>query len=59
MDRTSSGFVGKNFLRIGTVDDFNLHETVLKPKTELFVPGRVSWLKGLDDVETCDAMFGT
>ena len=58
MNRISSGFPGKNFLRIGTVDDFNLHETVLKPKIEQFIPGRVSWLKGLDDVERHDFMFG-
>lgn len=32
MYRKSSGFPGKLVMRIGTVDDFSLHEGVLKPR---------------------------
>ncbi|KAJ6598887.1 Mss4-like protein, partial [Mycena vulgaris] len=43
MYRVSSGFPGKRILRLGTVDDFNLHETKLKPRAEQFVKDRVAW----------------
>ena len=46
MYRRGSGFPGMSILRIGTVDDFNLMETVLKPEVEQFVEDRVSWLPG-------------
>ena len=32
MYRVSSGFPGKLIPRIGTIDDFNLQETVFKPR---------------------------
>jgi hypothetical protein len=38
-------------LRIGTVDDFNLHETKLKPQVEQFVESRVEWLHGLEGIK--------
>ncbi|KAF2865759.1 Mss4-like protein [Massariosphaeria phaeospora] len=44
MYRVSSGSPGVSILRIGTVDDFALHETKLKPRVEQFVEGRVGWL---------------
>jgi len=50
MYRRSSGLPGTSVLRIGTVDDFNLHETKLKPRIELFCASRVSWLKGGEGV---------
>jgi hypothetical protein len=37
MYRLSEAYPGRNILRIGTVDDFNLHETKLKPKRETYV----------------------
>lgn len=43
MYRKGAAYPGCNFLRIGTVDDFNLHETRLKPQKELFVKNRVAW----------------
>lgn len=43
MYRTSTGFPDVSILRIGTVDDFNLHETKLKPTVEQFVECRVGW----------------
>ncbi|CZR63195.1 uncharacterized protein PAC_13091, partial [Phialocephala subalpina] len=36
MYRIGSGFPGVSILRIGTVDDFSLHETKLRPKQEWF-----------------------
>ena len=50
MYRRSSGFPGKSILRIGTVDDFHLHETKLKPQIEQFTKGRVAWLEPAKDV---------
>lgn len=46
MHRISSGFPDKRIPRIGTVDDFDLHETKLKPRLEQFVKDRVSWFTG-------------
>ena len=51
MYRVSSGFPGMSIPRIGTVDDFNLHETKLKPRIEQFCKDRVSWLKGGEGVK--------
>ncbi|SCZ87613.1 BZ3500_MvSof-1268-A1-R1_Chr2-2g05079 [Microbotryum saponariae] len=45
MYRVSEGFPGSKILRIGTVDDFSLHETILKPSMEQYVKDRVGWLK--------------
>jgi hypothetical protein len=50
MNRVGSEFPGYNFLRIGTVDDFHLHETKLKPDVEQFVECRVGWLKSIEGV---------
>lgn len=36
-----------SILRIGTVDDFNLHATKLKPQLEQFTKQRVAWLAGV------------
>ncbi|CZT18550.1 uncharacterized protein RCC_04394 [Ramularia collo-cygni] len=51
MYRVSSGFPGKSIMRIGTIDDFTLHETLLKPRIEQFTKDRVSWLAGAKGVE--------
>ncbi|KAJ7821366.1 Mss4-like protein [Mycena olivaceomarginata] len=48
MYRVSSGSPGMSILRIGTVDDFNLHETKLKPAVEQFIKTRVGWLHGVE-----------
>ncbi|CAM6097187.1 unnamed protein product [Calypogeia fissa] len=42
------------FLRIGTVDDFHLHETKLKPTQEHFVKNRVCWLSPVKGAEQFD-----
>ncbi|KAJ6461171.1 Mss4-like protein [Mycena vitilis] len=51
MYRVSSGFTGYSILRIGTVDDFRLHETKLKPQVEQFVRNRAGWLRGAEGVK--------
>lgn len=50
MYRVSSGFPGKSIMRIGTIDDFSLHETKLKPQVEQYVKDRVSWLSAAEGV---------
>lgn len=47
MYRQGSRFPGTYFLRVGTVDDFRLHETVLKPEIEQYTGVRVDWLCGI------------
>ncbi|KAJ7628852.1 Mss4-like protein [Roridomyces roridus] len=51
MYRVSSGRPDASVLRLGTVDDFNLHETKLKPRVEQFVKDRVAWLHGAEGVK--------
>ncbi|KZV74692.1 hypothetical protein PENSPDRAFT_732085 [Peniophora sp. CONT] len=46
MYRVGAGFPGMKIMRIGTVDDFNLHATILKPKVEQFVKDRAEWVGG-------------
>jgi hypothetical protein len=47
---------GAYLLRIGTVDDFRLHETKLKPQVELYTKDRVSWCRGLEGARQYEAM---
>lgn len=51
MWRVSSGFPGMSIMRIGTIDDFTLHETKLKPQFEQFTKSRVAWLPGAQGVK--------
>lgn len=51
MYRISEVFPGHSILRTGTVDDFTLHETKLKPRVELYTKDRVGWLCGVTDME--------
>ncbi|KAI1457023.1 Mss4-like protein [Annulohypoxylon moriforme] len=44
MYRVSARWPGTSVLRIGTVDDFSLMNTVLKPRIELFVEERMGWM---------------
>lgn len=50
MYRIGSGFPGVKILRIGTVDDFSLHEGLLRPRQEWFVKQRNNWVHGVDGV---------
>lgn len=49
------GAPGASILRIGTVDDFHLHETKLKPGREIWAKDRVDWLSPLEGVEQFEA----
>ncbi|KAK8082684.1 hypothetical protein PG996_001465 [Apiospora saccharicola] len=51
-----TGFPGKYFLRIGTVDDYHLHETRLRPQVKQFVESRVGWLKPIEGVKQVNGM---
>ena len=48
MYRVGSAFPGLSILRIGTVDDFSLHETKLRPRVEQFIKDRVEWFSGVE-----------
>ncbi|GJP96277.1 uncharacterized protein AlacWU_09176 [Aspergillus niger] len=50
MYRTSEVFPGHSILRTGTVDDFSLHETKLRPRVEIFTKDHPSWLCGANGV---------
>jgi hypothetical protein len=56
MYRVGERFPGVSILRIGTVDDFSLHETKLRPRREQFIKDRVAWFGGVqgDDVRCYD-----
>ncbi|KAF9526279.1 Mss4-like protein [Crepidotus variabilis] len=56
MYRVGESFPGASVLRIGTVDDFSLHETKLRPQTEHFTKDRVSWFTGVEGAKTFEAM---
>ena len=58
MYRRSSRFPGMSILRIGTVDDFNLHATKLKPQLEQFIDTRPEWLPGVQGDEVKRAAKG-
>jgi hypothetical protein len=45
MYRVGAAFPGMSILRVGTVDDFSLHETKLRPQMEQFTRSRPSWLR--------------
>ncbi|KAF8848180.1 hypothetical protein BDZ45DRAFT_681388 [Acephala macrosclerotiorum] len=48
MYRVNAARPGRSILRIGTVDDFNLHETKLKPMGEIYVKDRCGWLSPIE-----------
>jgi len=50
MYRVSSGWKNMSILRIGTVDDFSLAETKLKPDVEQWTCRRVAWFKGAEGI---------
>ncbi|KAL8293074.1 hypothetical protein RQP46_000768 [Phenoliferia psychrophenolica] len=57
MYRRSSGFPGLTIARLGTVDDFHLHETKLKPTVEQYVKDRAGWLSGVEGVTQLEGSF--
>ncbi|KAH7310305.1 Mss4-like protein [Rhexocercosporidium sp. MPI-PUGE-AT-0058] len=56
MYRIGEAYPGQNFLRVGTVDDFSLHETKFRPNIEQFIKDRISWVHGVDGAQKFDAM---
>jgi len=56
MYRVGERFPGVSILRLGTVDDFNLAETKLRPRTEQFIEDRVSWFKGCEGATQSEGM---
>ncbi|KAH8807789.1 Mss4-like protein [Xylogone sp. PMI_703] len=59
MYRISTGYPDRAFMRIGTVDDFQLHETKLKPQTERYIETRVGWLRPAEGVEQVEVFTPT
>ena len=49
------GTPGRSILRVGTVDDFHLHETKLRPRREIFVKDRVGWVGAVEGAEQVEA----
>ena len=58
MYRVREGSPAK-ILRIGTVDDFHLHETKLRPRREIFVKDRCGWVSAVDGAEQFEAQRST
>ncbi|KAK6443639.1 hypothetical protein LTR95_000466 [Oleoguttula sp. CCFEE 5521] len=56
MYRRSSGFPGLSFCRIGTVDEIELHDEVLKPMAEQFTVSRAKWLEPVEGVRQTEGM---
>lgn len=56
MYRVGAAFPGMSILRIGSVDDFTLHETLLKPTVEQFIEYRVGWLPGVEGIKHIEGM---
>jgi hypothetical protein len=46
MYRVGERFPGKRILRLGTLDDVELAEGIMRPRYEQFVKSRVGWLDG-------------
>jgi hypothetical protein len=57
MYRVGANFPGWTICRIGTLDDFTLMQTKLRPQLEQFVEGRMDWLKPIDGVPQYHGMM--
>ncbi|MCJ1455258.1 hypothetical protein MMC28_005612 [Mycoblastus sanguinarius] len=55
MYRVGEQFPGRCILRVGTVDDFRLHETRLRPRREIFVKDRVGWVGAVEGAQQVEA----
>ncbi|KAF2810592.1 uncharacterized protein BDZ99DRAFT_441126 [Mytilinidion resinicola] len=54
--RVGESWPEQSILRIGTVDDFTLMETKLKPQVEFFTEGRAGWLCAVDGAKQLKGM---
>jgi hypothetical protein len=57
MYRVGESFPGQSILRIGTVDDFSLMETKLRPRVEQFIESRVDWVKPAEGVKQVEGSY--
>lgn len=57
MYRTSEVYEGISILRLGTVDDFSLADTALRPHIEQWTKHRVGWLDDVENVERSEDQF--
>lgn len=57
MYRVSSGWPGKSVMRIGTIDDYHLQETKLKPRIEQYTKDRANWVSAGQGVEQHEGSF--
>lgn len=55
--RISSGAPGNKIMRIGTIDDFNLQESKLKPRIEQYTKDRSNWCLGARNAEQHEGAF--
>ncbi|WWC66339.1 uncharacterized protein I206_100240 [Kwoniella pini CBS 10737] len=56
LNRISSGTPNLNYIRVGSVDDLNLHDNLLKPQVEQFIDSKVKWLEPIEGVEQAHGM---
>ncbi|KAF7316403.1 GFA domain-containing protein [Mycena indigotica] len=56
MYRVGEAFPGQSILRLGTVDDFQLSETKLKPTVEQFTKTRVAWCNPIEGMGQSNGM---
>ncbi|RMJ16237.1 hypothetical protein CDV36_004155 [Fusarium kuroshium] len=56
MFRRAESYPGASILRTGTVDDFKLAETTLRPTIEQYGKHRVDWLKGIEGAEQSEGL---
>lgn len=57
MYRRAESYPGASLLRLGTVDDFKLAETALRPTIEQYIKHRVDWLKDIENMEHSEGQF--
>lgn len=57
MYRVGEKFPGVSILRTGTVDDFSLAETKLRPQVEQFIENRAAWQRPIEGVPQVVGMF--
>ena len=56
MFRAGAFAPGTRFMRGGIIDDHTLHDTMLKPQTEIFSEHRAAWVKPVDGAEQAKGM---
>lgn len=57
MFRTGSAFKGIRIMRVGTVDDFTLQSTVLRPRIEQYTKDRLAWIHASEGSKQVEGSF--